>query len=491
MPRHTLVAMAALLSLGLVDAIDSIPAVTPDGLMAALGRTPRPTDPPGLPPNFPRELLGRQATSTSTTASVPFPPPAFYCGLVDGDPANALTCVDAKATCIHTGTVGGCCQSRNIQDCTTIASSCVPSGAACNSNCRSDPRVLKCSVSTIPYCGTYLFNQNTSLLGCFSYASISESVMPLSSYYSSVYGPDYTTLLTSTTREPEPTSTFETSTTSSDIVFNPPNRSSSSEPSGPTPGGDEPEGQASGGRKSKGISGGAIGGIVAGVVAGVGALIFALWFFVFKKKGDKAADNGATGGAPPAVAHQQQQQHQPQQQQAQQVGPVGTPAHGNQYYSQHAPPQATTSSYAPPQAAATSYYEPKPLVEGDPAPPPTYGYDQKIQQQPPQQQPYSQPPYAQPSSPYQQQAQLYNNNQGAMEMPGSNVGPQQPHPVSLSPGPGQAAGYYNNNRASVATTVPSPSELASNPASNGMSATHSGPVPEQIYELGGTGNETR
>jgi hypothetical protein len=52
---------------------------TPVDHMQIDGRSPIPTDPPGLPAGVPRELVERQGTS------VPFPAPGYYCGLVGGD----------------------------------------------------------------------------------------------------------------------------------------------------------------------------------------------------------------------------------------------------------------------------------------------------------------------------------------------------------------------------------------------------------------------
>ncbi|KAI2035119.1 hypothetical protein LOZ48_001412 [Ophidiomyces ophidiicola] len=78
-------ALVALLSLEGVDAsIPSLPQETPIGLMAAIGISPRPTDPPGLPAGLPRELMPRQKKTT-----LPLPPPGYYCGLVEGDPVTS------------------------------------------------------------------------------------------------------------------------------------------------------------------------------------------------------------------------------------------------------------------------------------------------------------------------------------------------------------------------------------------------------------------
>ena len=60
---------------------------TPVGLMAPMGVSPLPTDPPELPESIPKELVPRVAT-------LPYPPPGYYCGLVNGDPCLSSSLFD-------------------------------------------------------------------------------------------------------------------------------------------------------------------------------------------------------------------------------------------------------------------------------------------------------------------------------------------------------------------------------------------------------------
>ncbi|KAM5437081.1 hypothetical protein MferCBS31731_005497 [Microsporum ferrugineum] len=397
MAGHSLVLVATLLSLAAVDAASLeqlMPAVTPAGLVALNGMTPKPTPAPGLPAGIPPELVKRQSAGSSSLL-IPFPPPAYYCGLVDGDPENPLTCVNARATCIYTGNAAGCCLSKNINDCTTIPTTCYASSVSCDEACSKDSLALKCSISTLPYCGTYVFNKNTKLFGCYSYASVSDNISPLSQYFSSVLGPDYASKYSATHIPSTTTDTYsgDPTNTASDVS---PNPSSSGLPHpGPTPGPNPPPPP-----HSNGLGGGAIAGIAIGCVAGVSAILIAIWWFILRKKPDN------TPAPAPATAYTQNNN----------MPPTSTNPQG---YNQT--PPVAGGYYAP--------VEQKPPVDDQL---PTYPNEQKVS-------PFNQPPQQPPQH----------------EMPGSAVSsPQQMSPI--------------------------PSELASTP----MSATHAGPVPEQIYEMG-------
>lgn len=255
-----------------------------------------------------------------------------------------------------------------------------------------DSLALKCSISTLPYCGTYVFNQNTKLYGCYSYDSVSDNISPLSQYFSSVLGPDYTTRLTQTTSTPPETYTDKpTDITTGDY------------PQGTTPAQPSPTYTTPPPPKpSTGLGGGAIAGIAVGCVAGVSAILIAIWWFILRKKDDKTPA--------PDTAYTQNNN-------------MPTTGMNPQGYNQA--PHAAGGYYAP--------VEQKPAVDEQL---PTYPNEQKVS-------PFTQPPQ-QPPQPQH------------AEMPGSNVSsPQQ-------------------------QMSPIPSELASTP----MSATHNGPVPEQIYEMG-------
>ncbi|KAI1921610.1 hypothetical protein LOZ65_003725 [Ophidiomyces ophidiicola] len=368
-------ALAALLSLGGVDAsMPSLPQETPIGLMAAIGISPRPTDPPGLPAGLPRELMPRQKKTT-----LPLPPPGYYCGLVEGDPENLLTCVNARANCVHQGTAIGCCVSKNIQDCTNIPSTCVNSADACDAACKANTRVLKCTVSTEPYCGIYSFAGGSTLFGCRAFATVTSSVQKLDNYYSSVYGASWTTALAAST-----SSIIDIPTRSSGGVSTSSSQTSSTTASGSSsPSPDD----------NKTLSSGAIAGVVVGACAVVGIIVaFIIWFSCVRKK-----DKEATG---PPIAPSN-----------------GPPPNQEQYTGQ--PPNPQLGYYAPvPQ-------EQKPV---DTAQPPSYGYEKPPPSPNMAEMPGSGPQPPLPNSLQSGQAADYYNQRASM-------GPPSPlSPGTISPG---------------------------------------------------------
>ncbi|MCJ1480165.1 hypothetical protein MMC06_000319 [Schaereria dolodes] len=121
--------------------------VTPTGIMAQVGMSLLPTEAPGLN-GVPKELFKRQS-------QVPFPPPKNWCGFVDGDPNDPLSCVSTK--------------------------NCVYSSA-------SDYEILKCSFTDLPYCGTYAFDSGTRLYNCQVAPDQVSTVEFLADYYLSELG---------------------------------------------------------------------------------------------------------------------------------------------------------------------------------------------------------------------------------------------------------------------------------------------------------------
>ncbi|KAK2846351.1 hypothetical protein FQN49_005807 [Arthroderma sp. PD_2] len=345
--------------------------------------TPKPTDPPGLPAGIPRELVKRQNSGSSSLA-IPFPPPAYYCGLVDGDPENPLTCVNARATCIYTGNAAGCCLSKDINDCTTIPTTCYASSASCDERCSRDSLAIKCTISTLPYCGTYVFNTNTKLFGCYSYDSVSDNISPLSQYYSSVLGPDYASKYSATHIPSSTTTSSEDPISSiSDIS---PQPSSSILPPGPTPTPTQPPTPP----PSTGLGGGPIAGIVIGCVAGVSAALIALWWFILRKRPDN------TPAPAPATAYTQNNN----------MPPPGMNPQVSQHQAYNQTPPIAGGFYSP--------VEQKPPTE---EPLPIYPNEQKVAPQ------FAHPPPQAPSS--------------ASEMPGSAV--SSPRQQQMSPIPSELA----------------------------------------------------
>ncbi|WEW57062.1 hypothetical protein PRK78_002521 [Emydomyces testavorans] len=370
-----------------------LPQETPIGLMAAIGMSPKPTDPPGLPRGLPRELMPRQQKTT-----LPLPPPGYYCGLVNGDPANLLTCVNARANCVHQGTAIGCCISSAVTDCTNIPSSCIPYGASCDAACMADPRILKCVMTTEPYCGTYDFGGGSSLVGCRPIASVTSKVQQLSDYYASVYGPDWRTRLPAS---------------SSSIVPGPSSGGSSATSTTNSPGG-SPTSPGNGGQggdnnnSNKSLSSGAIAGIVVGACAGVGGIAaFFVWYFCVKRKRDDTA------------------------------GTQPNPTHG--------PPPPQEPQYGPPPNMAAGYYSPpiqdnKPPSDGPQ--PPSYGYEKPQQPNMAEMPGSGLQPQQQPSP--QGQAADYYNQRASMGPPSplsaGSTAPGSPngmHPTHAGPVPEQ------------------------------------------------------
>ncbi|KAL8659196.1 MAG: hypothetical protein Q9202_007237 [Teloschistes flavicans] len=139
------------------------PLPTPQGILADAGWTPRPTEAPGLN-GLPKELMRRQQ-------NVIYPPPANWCGFIDGD-YSAL----------------GCCPNT-LAGCTNIYTTCYNYGAACGAACEADDGIRKCSDSAYPFCGTYVFPGGTRLYNCDSTVGLlASSVEFLNDYYVTAIG---------------------------------------------------------------------------------------------------------------------------------------------------------------------------------------------------------------------------------------------------------------------------------------------------------------
>ncbi|MCJ1395784.1 hypothetical protein MMC18_008670 [Xylographa bjoerkii] len=153
------------------------PTPTPTGLMAQVGISLRPTDAPGLN-GIPKELFVRQS-------EVPFPPPNNWCGFVNGDGADPLSCA-ASLTCVYSGAVLGCCNSGPISLCTNIYTTCSANYDACDAACQANYNILKCTYDGYPYCGTYNFDAGTRLYDCQSLPDEVYTVEFLADYYSAL-----------------------------------------------------------------------------------------------------------------------------------------------------------------------------------------------------------------------------------------------------------------------------------------------------------------
>ena len=270
-----------------------------------------------------------------------------------------------------------------------------------------------------PYCGSYTFGGGTSLVGCYAFESITESVMEMSDYFSAVYGPNYTTMDQDDDDDDDPTfpetEDDETSTEPTSTPTEPTDTvvTTTLDP-GPTgEGGEDGEGEEEGegdGGSKKNVSGGAIAGIVVGSVAIVSSLGSFIAWWAKRKRERAASDPYAIAQA----AHERETANQP---------PPG-PSYG-----QPPPPAGGTG---------TGYYEAKPPMAHEA---PAYTtYDPKHQSV------VSAAPTTSTAHPAPQ----------VSEMPGSPTG-------------------YGHQHMSSGPTSPNTVE--------GMSATHTGPMPE-LYEIG-------
>ncbi|PGH15715.1 hypothetical protein AJ80_05423 [Polytolypa hystricis UAMH7299] len=302
--------VAALLSIQGAEAGSRglLPRETPIGLMANIGMSPRPTDVPGAPPGLPRELVKRQSRT-----ELPYPPPRYYCGLVNGDINNLLTCANARANCIYSSTIVDCCISEEISQCTNRPTTCLNWEDECDEACQSDPLTIRCSLSTKPFCGTYYFGGGTMLLGCRSINSVTKQVVPLTEYYASALGPDYTTIAitsvednnklplspgTATTSSSSSSSLTSTQGTETETETRPTGSSTSTADAAASEDADDDDDDDDDDDRQKqgsgALSGGAIAGIVIGSVAVVaGFAAFLLWFFLVKKRRENAVQQAS------------------------------------------------------------------------------------------------------------------------------------------------------------------------------------------------------
>ncbi|PGG95705.1 hypothetical protein AJ79_09913 [Helicocarpus griseus UAMH5409] len=293
--------LVALLSLGGAEAASEmlLPRETVGMMVDMVGMSPRPTDPPGVRRDIPKELVKR-----ASRTAIDFPAPGFYCGLVNGDIS--------------------CCISSNIQQCTDIATKCLNWEDKCDENCKKDSRTMYCAETTRPFCATYFFGSGSRLYGCRPSTAQSSQVVPMSEYFSSRYGPNYHTMASSSSIP----SLSISEGTATETPTTPPNPQQSGGESG---GENEPDSNGSSKvGKKKGLGGGAIGGIVAGAAVAVIALIgFIVLYFLRKKK---AAANASQG--PPPSAPLMPPQH-----------PYGSPPVGAGYF---APDQKPAAAEVPP-----------------------------------------------------------------------------------------------------------------------------------------------
>ncbi|KAH0566269.1 hypothetical protein GP486_000344 [Trichoglossum hirsutum] len=302
------------------------PIATPAGeWLGNMGISPMPTQPPDAG-GIPKELLRRQDF------------PDNWCGFITGDVNDVLSCRPAY-TCVYSGTAVGCCGAGLIATCTALFTSCANYNDPCGSACSLNNRVLKCSVSSAPYCATYTFASGKINYNCAtergilsSVAFLSDVLIPSGSKFSSGKGPVTIPSTASSFTVPGIFGGFSSSPTSGSVL--PVTTSASS--------------------KKSGIGTGAIAGIVVGVIAIIGLIAGGLLAFLCLRGRNKGNSGTAAPAAAAAVAAQP-----PMQQQQPPPPPQGGYAPVPQSY----PPQPQHPYYQQQQQqlpdGAISYYDNK------------------------------------------------------------------------------------------------------------------------------------
>lgn len=305
---------------------------TPVGLMAIAGVSPRPTEAPGSN-GIPQELLKRE--------NVQYPPPANWCGFVNGIYDDPLSC-SIGLTCVNSGEAIGCC-TATTGICSALYTTCVNHQYECDQPCQLDPAIRKCDALE-PFCGTYAFPGDTTLFDCMVTSMPIQDVEFLNDFYITAIG---STLASDATTNPfgftasAYLDSFAATPTNSDtgLASQSTSASYSGSSSGSNPG------------SQSGLAQGAIDGIAAGVAI-IGALIIGLVVFccirVRRRKRIAAASTPPTYFPPPM------------QQQAQQPPPPkvfdgyqSVPQH-EQQYTQYPGPHQQAQPYFPPPASAVS-----------------------------------------------------------------------------------------------------------------------------------------
>ncbi|KAK1729926.1 hypothetical protein CaCOL14_003962 [Colletotrichum acutatum] len=341
------------------------------------------------------------------------------CGYISGEATNSIYCGTGSCVINSFYSVVGCCSSSSVTDCTTIATSCLPSRSASRAS-SGDTRMQLCTASERPECATYiysgsLFNRYT-LYACAATEEV--IVVYANPTDSSVTQESTTAPATTSLRNIASTTASSAATTST---------------------------SSGGGGGGGGGSSTPVGAIVGGVVGGVAAIaliVFGIIFLLRKKKKDTNNVNNNNNQAthqsyvgPPPPNQGQPQMYQQPGPPAQQPSPQGYPPQQQQgQYPQGFTPvdnnnrqsmmkqhyDVTTGSYdqsnngvsppssPPPMSPSPTYQSGVPqYVPSQNSVSPTQGTYPPQQQQPPQQQGgyYNAPPPAQGQPPAPQQHQ--------------------------------------------------------------------------------------
>ncbi|KAI4265645.1 MAG: hypothetical protein L6R38_009267 [Xanthoria sp. 2 TBL-2021] len=253
------------------------PLPTPQAHLLQAGVSPRPTEAPGFN-GIPKELVRRQQ-------DIIYPPPAGWCGFINGDYSDPLTC-RSTYTCLNSGYGVGCCPDSS--PCTNIFTNCKDFGEVCDPDCMGNDKVLKCSDTSTPYCGTYRFSGATRLYNCDTTSARALTVQFLADHYITAIG---STLAPS--RDP-----FSFTASSMPAAYTPSYTYSPSTSSSDSGGG---------------LSAGAIRGIAIGISVGVFVIFMLLAIFIVKRRRANRMKRAAQPSLPPAYSPSgpMQQQHPP------------------------------------------------------------------------------------------------------------------------------------------------------------------------------------
>lgn len=210
---------------------------------------------------------------------------------IDPSLDDPLTC-RSTYNCVNSGYGVGCCPGTSA--CTNIYTTCKNFDDVCDGICEGNEKVLKCSVSSLPYCGTYRFSGATRLYNCDSTSGRAFSVQFLADHYVTAIG---STLAPSG----DPFSiTKEFTTSPRALVTSPPSS---------TYGPPDTDRSDSGG--GGGLSAGAIRGIAIGISVGACVIFILLAIFIVKRRRANRMKRATQPNLPPAYSPTAPMQQQP------------------------------------------------------------------------------------------------------------------------------------------------------------------------------------
>ncbi|KAL8992044.1 MAG: hypothetical protein Q9169_007420 [Polycauliona sp. 2 TL-2023] len=267
------------LTLSILQRTSAIPWIEPSptlqGHLLQARYSPRTTDAPRLN-GIPRELARRQQ-------DVIYPPPPGWCGFINDGYDDPLTC-QSTYTCVVSRYAVGCCPEST--PCTNIFTACKDATDVCDSDCRADDKVLKCTYSDDSYCGTYRFSGGTRLYNCDTTTARAFSVEFLADYYITAIGSTLASSRGPFTVSKEAAASSTSSSYRSSYTYKS-DRSSSYTSTSDSAGG---------------LSVGAIQGIAIGISVAACAVFIGLAICIVKRRRAKRIKQNAQATLPPAYS---------------------------------------------------------------------------------------------------------------------------------------------------------------------------------------------